>query len=149
MAATERARATVHDDRHERQGPAYLWTRERALPAPGAFVVGEVAWQTPDGYAPVERDADPTAPPTPAPAGQHSTQILITKTNAGGYAVAINGETVEPDEKRKVYLTNFQGPFTIDALDKTAGWRRSARRGVVPASSGGCHLPQRWWWRHQ
>ena len=118
-AATERARATVHDDRLERQGPAFLWTRERALPAPGAFVVGEVAWQTPDGYAPVERDADASAPPTAAPAGQHSTQILVTKTKAGDYAIAINGETVEPDAKRKVYLTNFQGPFTIDALDKT------------------------------
>ena len=119
MAATERARATVHDDRLERQGPAFLWTRERALPEPGAFVVGEVAWQTPDGYAPVKRDADASAPPTPAPAGQHSTHVLITKTREGGYAIAINGETVEPDEKRKVYLTNFQGPFTVDALDKT------------------------------
>ena len=89
-------RATVHDDRFERQGAACLWTSAaEARPPLGAPLRGEVLWQTPDGYVALERPPEREGGPRArlADVGRKSTQVLVTKVGPAAYAVSVDGET--------------------------------------------------------
>ena len=130
-------RASVHDDRFERQGAACLWTSAaEARPPLGAPLRGEVLWQTPDGYAALERSPEREGGPRArlADIGRKSTQVLITKVGPAAYAVSVNGETVTlPDgvarsSRQPVTLTSFEGPY--------CGADNDAQTVVGPVSLG-------------
>ena len=130
-------RATVHDDRFERQGTACLWTAAaEARPPLGAPLRGEVLWQTPDGYVELERPPEREGGPRArlADVGRKSTQVLVTKVGPAAYAVSVNGETVAlPDGvarsgRQPVTLTSFEGPY--------CGADNDAQTVVGPVSLG-------------